>query len=173
MMKFFSAYVLMVTAVVAQTQRPFVDITPVPMEKLNPRLSEFLRIDTNSDNQLTFSEFILSDRPFIESQSRYFHELDLNNDGRITRNEFENYFKKHDEEERQQRIQTDQFFKNLGRPSNFPFKDFKGVVYAFRASKNNSSPPFNFGPRFGPVNPQLLQASEADKHSNNSESKNE
>ncbi|CAD5218978.1 unnamed protein product [Bursaphelenchus okinawaensis] len=83
------------------------------MEKLNPRLSEFLRIDSNNDNQLTFSEFILSDRPFIESQSRYFHELDLNNDGRITRGEFENYFRKHDEEERQQRIQTDQFLKNL------------------------------------------------------------
>lgn len=49
----------------------------------------------------------------MESQSRYFHELDGNNDGRVTRAEFEAYFRKHDENERQQRVQTDQFFRNL------------------------------------------------------------
>ncbi|KAI6210412.1 EF-hand domain and EF-hand domain pair-containing protein [Aphelenchoides besseyi] len=94
------------------------DITPIPMEFLNPRLTEFRRIDSNGDNSLTFSEFLLSDRPFIESQSRYFHELDANGDGRVTREEFEMYFKKRDDD--RQRIQTDSFFKQL--KSNFRYQ---------------------------------------------------
>ncbi|KAI6242510.1 EF-hand domain and EF-hand domain pair-containing protein [Aphelenchoides fujianensis] len=95
------------------------DITPIPMEFLNPRLTEFRRIDANNDQSLTFSEFLLSDRPFIESQSRYFHELDANGDGRVTREEFEAYFKKRDDESHRQRIQTDSFFKQLVSPSFF------------------------------------------------------
>lgn len=70
-------------------------------------------MDTNNDNALTFGEFLLSDRPFVESQSRYFHELDQNGDGRVSREEFERYFKQMDDEHHRQRIQTDKFFKDL------------------------------------------------------------
>lgn len=44
---------------------------------------EFKRIDTNNDDQLSFSELLLGDRPYMEAQSRRFHKLDLNSDGRV------------------------------------------------------------------------------------------
>ncbi|KAI6171592.1 EF-hand domain and EF-hand domain pair-containing protein [Aphelenchoides bicaudatus] len=103
-----------VAGVDAMRENPNVaDITPIPMEFLNPRLTEFRRIDTNNDNALTFGEFLLSDRSFVESQSRYFHDLDQNGDGRVTRDEFEQFFKHRDDEHHRQRVQTDQFFKQL------------------------------------------------------------
>lgn len=40
--------------------------------------SEFRRIDANSDQQITFAEFILADRRFIEDKSRLYHKQDLN-----------------------------------------------------------------------------------------------
>ncbi|KAH7721916.1 EF hand family protein [Aphelenchoides avenae] len=83
------------------------------MEKLNPRLTEFRRIDSNDDDQVTFSEFLLGDRSYIEEQSRYFHGLDLNGDGRVTRKEFEDYFRKRDEERERRREQSQGFFKQL------------------------------------------------------------
>lgn len=40
--------------------------------------SEFRRIDSNGDQQITFAEFILADRPYIEDKSRLYHKQDLN-----------------------------------------------------------------------------------------------
>uniref|UniRef100_A0AC34QGX7 Histone-lysine N-methyltransferase n=1 Tax=Panagrolaimus sp. JU765 TaxID=591449 RepID=A0AC34QGX7_9BILA len=72
---------------------------------------EFRRIDTNSDNSLTFTEFLLGDQPYIETQSRNFHNLDANADGRVSREEFEAYYKQQDETHR--RLRADGFFKQL------------------------------------------------------------
>uniref|UniRef100_A0A915DIJ6 Uncharacterized protein n=1 Tax=Ditylenchus dipsaci TaxID=166011 RepID=A0A915DIJ6_9BILA len=91
-----------------------VDITPVPMEKLNPRLTEYRRIDSNADDQLSFSEFLLGDRPYIEAQSRRFHQLDGNSNGKVSREEFENFYKEQDDDHRHRRLHHDNFFKQLG-----------------------------------------------------------
>uniref|UniRef100_A0A7E4V4I2 EF-hand domain-containing protein n=1 Tax=Panagrellus redivivus TaxID=6233 RepID=A0A7E4V4I2_PANRE len=102
---------------IALGQRPtiapkgIVDITPIPMENLNPRLTEFRRIDANSDNFVTFTEFLLGDRPYLEAQSRNFHNLDSNADGRVSRDEFEAFYKEQDDS--RNRIHTDGFFKQL------------------------------------------------------------
>ncbi|KAL3095624.1 hypothetical protein niasHT_024450 [Heterodera trifolii] len=92
-------------------------ITPIPMELLNPRLTEFRRIDSSGDDQITFSEFLLSDRPWMETMSRRFHSIDGNSDGKVSRKEFEGYFRGKDEEQERQRNhgqQGDNFFKQLG-----------------------------------------------------------
>lgn len=70
------------------------DITPVPKEHFDPRVSglffsyyliflllfflEFLRIDSNEDQQITFAEFILGDTEYIREQSKNFHRFDTN-----------------------------------------------------------------------------------------------
>ena len=72
---------------------------------------EFRRIDSNGDNALTFTEFLLGDRPYIETQSRNFHNLDKNSDGRVSREEFETFYRQQDEIHR--RLRTDGFFKQL------------------------------------------------------------
>lgn len=63
---------------------PF-DIAVPQFYRLFCVIAEFRRIDSNDDDQVTFSEFLLGDRSYIEEQSRYFHGLDLNGDGRVTR----------------------------------------------------------------------------------------
>lgn len=73
--------------------------------------SEFRRIDSNGDNHLTFTEFLLGDRPYIETQSRNFHNLDQNSDGKVSRQEFESYYKQQDDTHR--RLRADGFFKQL------------------------------------------------------------
>ncbi|CAD6198849.1 unnamed protein product [Caenorhabditis auriculariae] len=84
-----------VFAVSAQiTPLPKSEITPLPVDKTDPALKEFRRIDSNKDDSLTFTEFLLADRSFIELQSRRFHALDANADSVISRKEYEDYHKK-------------------------------------------------------------------------------
>ncbi|KAK0398207.1 hypothetical protein QR680_002476 [Steinernema hermaphroditum] len=109
------------------------DITPIPMDRFNPRLNEFRRIDSNGDEKLTFTEFLLGDRPYIEAQSRNFHKHDLNGDGVVTREEFEGYYRRQEEEQRQRDIQADNFFKQLG-------------AGLYTDSRDRSDPVFNFPP---------------------------
>ncbi|CEF70865.1 EF-hand domain and EF-hand domain pair-containing protein [Strongyloides ratti] len=92
------------------------NITPIPMESLNPRLKEFRRIDQNKDDKLTFAEYLLGDRNYLEQQSRNFHNLDMNGDGEVDRNEFNSYFKKQDETRKIQALQADNFFKQFNPP---------------------------------------------------------
>ncbi|TMS37790.1 hypothetical protein L596_004650 [Steinernema carpocapsae] len=101
------------------------------MDRFNPRLNEFRRIDSNGDEKLTFTEFLLGDRPYIEAQSRNFHKHDLNGDGVVTREEFEGYYRRQDEEQREREIQADNFFKQLG-----------GGIYTNR--RDREEPVFNF-----------------------------
>uniref|UniRef100_A0A0K0E5T0 EF-hand domain-containing protein n=1 Tax=Strongyloides stercoralis TaxID=6248 RepID=A0A0K0E5T0_STRER len=89
------------------------NITPIPMESLNPRLKEFRRIDQNKDDKLTFAEYLLGDRNYLEQQSRNFHSLDMNGDGEVDRSEFNTYFKKQDETRKIQALQADNFFKQF------------------------------------------------------------
>lgn len=60
---------------------------------------------------------ILGDRPYMETQSRRFHKLDLNSDGRVTRNEFETYFRNQDRDDEDahhhRRLHADNFFKQI------------------------------------------------------------
>ncbi|KAF8372730.1 hypothetical protein PRIPAC_79159 [Pristionchus pacificus] len=72
------------------------DITPVPKEHFDPRVSEFLRIDGNGDQQITFAEFILGDTEYIREQSKNFHRFDTNGDNVITKAEYDGYFKNHE-----------------------------------------------------------------------------
>ena len=74
---------------------------------------EFRRIDTNGDSALSFTEFLLADRSFIEAQSRAYHDFDLNGDNRVTRDEFEAFHKRRDDDSRRQRLQSDQFFRQF------------------------------------------------------------
>uniref|UniRef100_A0A0K0FJK3 EF-hand domain-containing protein n=1 Tax=Strongyloides venezuelensis TaxID=75913 RepID=A0A0K0FJK3_STRVS len=89
------------------------NITPIPMESLNPRLKEFRRIDQNKDDKLTFTEYLLGDRNYLEQQSRNFHSLDMNGDGEVDRTEFNTYFRKQDETRKIQALQADNFFKQF------------------------------------------------------------
>ncbi|KAF7635707.1 EF-hand domain-containing protein [Meloidogyne graminicola] len=88
-------------------------ITPIPMEMLNPHLTEFRRMDANNDDQISFSEFLQSDRPWMETLSRRYHQLDGNSDGKVSRKEFETFFKAKDEAADKERLQNDNFFKQL------------------------------------------------------------
>uniref|UniRef100_A0AC35U7K5 EF-hand domain-containing protein n=1 Tax=Rhabditophanes sp. KR3021 TaxID=114890 RepID=A0AC35U7K5_9BILA len=93
------------------------NITPIPMESLNPRLKEFRRIDQNKDDRLTFTEYLLGDRSYLEQQSRNYHNLDTNADGTVTREEFITFFKKQDEVRKIQALQADNFFKQFQGPT--------------------------------------------------------
>jgi hypothetical protein len=49
----------------------------------------------------------------METLSRRYHQLDMNSDGRVTRKEFETFFRGKDEEHERQHAQADNFFKQL------------------------------------------------------------
>uniref|UniRef100_A0A914BW68 EF-hand domain-containing protein n=1 Tax=Acrobeloides nanus TaxID=290746 RepID=A0A914BW68_9BILA len=53
------------------------------------------RPDPVSFHLITYAhlEYLLSDRPYIETQSRQFHDLDLNDDGKVAREEFEQFYR--------------------------------------------------------------------------------
>ncbi|CAJ0931471.1 unnamed protein product, partial [Mesorhabditis belari] len=76
------------------TPTPIQDITPVPIDRFNPQLTEFRRMDTSGDEKVTFTEFLLSDKDYIEARSREFHSYDKNKDGVISRVEWEAYFER-------------------------------------------------------------------------------
>uniref|UniRef100_A0AAF5PH11 EF-hand domain-containing protein n=1 Tax=Wuchereria bancrofti TaxID=6293 RepID=A0AAF5PH11_WUCBA len=90
-----------------------VEITPIPADDFSPRFDEFRRIDANGDQQITFAEFILADRPYIEDKSRLYHKQDLNGDGIVSKNEFVSYYRKKEEERRLREEQAENFFKQL------------------------------------------------------------
>ncbi|VIO86577.1 Uncharacterized protein BM_BM5320 [Brugia malayi] len=90
-----------------------VEITPIPADDFSPRFDEFRRIDANGDQQITFAEFILADRPYIEDKSRLYHRQDLNGDGIVSKNEFASYYRKKEEERRLREEQAENFFKQL------------------------------------------------------------
>ncbi|OZC09895.1 hypothetical protein X798_03001 [Onchocerca flexuosa] len=98
-----------------------VEITPIPAEDFSPRFDEFRRIDANGDQQITFAEFILADRPYIEDKSRLYHKQDLNGDGIVSKNEFASYYRKREEERRLREQQAENFFKHLEIPFTQPF----------------------------------------------------
>uniref|UniRef100_A0A0R3RMB7 EF-hand domain-containing protein n=1 Tax=Elaeophora elaphi TaxID=1147741 RepID=A0A0R3RMB7_9BILA len=97
-----------------------VEITPIPADDFSPRFDEFRRIDANGDHQITFAEFILADRPYIEDKSRLYHRQDLNGDGIVSKNEFASYYRKK-EERRLREQQAENFFKQLEVPFTQPF----------------------------------------------------
>ncbi|KAL3982056.1 EF-hand domain pair family protein [Acanthocheilonema viteae] len=98
-----------------------VEITPIPADDFSPRFDEFRRIDTNGDQQITFAEFILADRPYIEDKSRLYHKQDLNGDGIVSKSEFASYYRKREEERRLREQQAENFFKQLEVPFTQPF----------------------------------------------------
>ncbi|VDK61506.1 unnamed protein product [Onchocerca ochengi] len=98
-----------------------VEITPIPAEDFSPRFDEFRRIDANGDEQITFAEFILADRPYIEDKSRLYHKQDLNGDGIVSKNEFASYYQKREEKRRLREQQVENFFKHLEVPFTQPF----------------------------------------------------
>lgn len=57
--------------------------------------------------------------PWLETMSRRFHSVDANSDGRVTRKEFETFFRGKDEEMERHRNQADNFFKQLVGFLNF------------------------------------------------------
>ncbi|CAI5448628.1 unnamed protein product [Caenorhabditis angaria] len=101
------------------TPVPKVDITPIPIDKTDPNTKEFKRIDTNSDDQLTFTEFLLSDRSYLEHQSRRFHGFDLNGDGIVTKKEYEDYHKRIEKHKRRNEFLFNKF--NRERRDRDPF----------------------------------------------------
>jgi len=49
----------------------------------------------------------------METLSRRYHQLDGNSDGRVSRKEFETFFKSRDDAADKERSQADNFFKQL------------------------------------------------------------
>ncbi|XGW26359.1 hypothetical protein V3C99_007182 [Haemonchus contortus] len=85
-------------------------ITPIPFDKINPRANEFRRMDTDGDDQISFTEFILGDQRYIERQSAAFHKLDTDGNGVVSRGEYDAYYKRIDEERRNNDMERDRFF---------------------------------------------------------------
>ncbi|CAG9535100.1 unnamed protein product [Cercopithifilaria johnstoni] len=116
------AAILSPTSVLNAQPSPIpVEITPIPADDFSPRFDEFRRIDANGDQQITFAEFILADRPYIEDKSRLYHKQDLNGDGIVSKNEFASYYRKKEEERRLREQQAENFFKQLEVPFTQPF----------------------------------------------------
>ncbi|GMT23696.1 hypothetical protein PFISCL1PPCAC_14993, partial [Pristionchus fissidentatus] len=99
------------------------DITPVPKEHFDPRVSEFLRIDGNADQQITFAEFILGDTEYIREQSKNFHRFDTNGDNVITKAEYDAYFKNH-EGRNGRRGEHDDFMRRMNAPHPTHSREF-------------------------------------------------
>lgn len=59
----------------------------------------------------------------MEQMSRKFHSIDQNSDGRLTRREFDTFFRGRDEEQERERIQADTFFKQLVSCFNIIYKN--------------------------------------------------
>ncbi|CAJ0568567.1 unnamed protein product, partial [Mesorhabditis spiculigera] len=123
----------------AITPTPLQDITPVPMDKFNPRLTEFRRIDGNSDEKLTFTEFLLSDKDYIEAKSREFHAYDKNKDGQVTRAEYEAYYERDGHRHGPEGMDHD-FFGGLD--DHPPFRHFFGspMRHSHETPSSQSSP---------------------------------
>lgn len=51
----------------------------------------------------------------METLSRRYHQLDGNSDGKVSRKEFETFFRSKDEAVDKERTQADNFFKQLVR----------------------------------------------------------
>ncbi|KAJ1367867.1 hypothetical protein KIN20_028876 [Parelaphostrongylus tenuis] len=88
-------------------------ITPIPFDKINPRANEFRRLDTDGNERITFTEFILGDHYYIERQSAAFHKLDEDGDGVVSRGEYDAYYKKVDDDRRRSDIDHDRFFERI------------------------------------------------------------
>ncbi|KAK6026043.1 EF hand [Ostertagia ostertagi] len=88
-------------------------ITPIPFDKINPRANEFRRLDTDGDEQISFTEFILGDHHYIERQSAAFHKLDEDGDGVVSRGEYDAYYKRIDDERRRNDMERERFFEGL------------------------------------------------------------
>ncbi|VDP01597.1 unnamed protein product [Heligmosomoides polygyrus] len=74
---------------------------------------KFRRLDTDGDEQITFTEFILGDHHYIERQSAAFHKLDDDGDGVVSRGEYDAYYKKIDDDHRHNDMDRDRFFEGL------------------------------------------------------------
>ncbi|KAK6752119.1 hypothetical protein RB195_003500 [Necator americanus] len=90
-------------------------ITPIPFDKINPRANEFRRLDTDGNEQISFTEFILGDTHYIERKSAAFHKLDEDGDGVVSRAEYDAFYKRVDDEHRRDEIDRDSFFEALDR----------------------------------------------------------
>lgn len=62
---------------------------------------------------IDFRLILWSKGPWMETMSRRFHTIDANSDGRVTRREYDAFFRGRDEEQERQRNQADNFFKQL------------------------------------------------------------
>ncbi|PAV85727.1 hypothetical protein WR25_17865 [Diploscapter pachys] len=62
---------------------------------------------------VTFTEFILADRPYIERKSNIFHMFDKNQDNLITQEEFQSHYKKMDDDRRTRDFDRADFFRRL------------------------------------------------------------
>ncbi|KAL6737748.1 hypothetical protein Aduo_011364 [Ancylostoma duodenale] len=89
-------------------------ITPIPFDKINPRANEFRRLDSDGDEQITFTEFVLGDTRYIERQSAAFHKLDEDGDGIVSRAEYDAFYKRLDDDRRRHDFDRDNFFDNVG-----------------------------------------------------------
>ncbi|KAK6053017.1 EF hand [Cooperia oncophora] len=110
-------YMAIVVGVMAVVEAPppktNTGITPIPFDKINPRANEFRRLDTDGDEQITFTEFILGDHQYIEKQSAAFHKLDEDGDGVVSRGEYDTYYKRMDDERRRNDMERERFFEGL------------------------------------------------------------
>ncbi|VDL81368.1 unnamed protein product [Nippostrongylus brasiliensis] len=88
-------------------------ITPIPFDKINPRANEFRRLDTDGDERISFTEFILGDRRYIERQSAAFHKLDEDGNGVVSRAEYDAYYKRIDDDRRRNNVDRERFFEGL------------------------------------------------------------
>ncbi|PIO61613.1 EF hand, partial [Teladorsagia circumcincta] len=88
-----------------------------PCRAFTPKL-KFRRLDTDGDEQITFTEFILGDHHYIERQSAAFHKLDEDGDGVVSRGEYDAYYKRIDDERRRNDMERERFFEGL--KSSYP-----------------------------------------------------
>ncbi|CAJ0604501.1 unnamed protein product [Cylicocyclus nassatus] len=98
-------------------------ITPIPLDRINPLTKEFRRMDSDGDERVSFTEFLLADTRYIEKQSTKFHKLDENGDGLVSLPEYEAFYKRVDDNRRRKAKDRERFFDSveLERLERTPF----------------------------------------------------
>lgn len=96
---------------------------------------------------MTFTEFLLGDRPYMEEQSRNFHQLDLDDNGLVSLKEFQEVFTRRDEDRRRRQIEAESFFRHFVCVFPFPEAEFRRHTglssprcLAFREASSNKVP---------------------------------
>jgi len=80
------------------------EILLLPNEIKENRSSTFQRADQNSDDKLTFDEYLYTDRLYVQVKADEFRRIDANDNGQITREEYDRHYENSDKQSMRKRV---------------------------------------------------------------------